>query len=71
VAAVRGEGVLLPFEEIRGVARRIAMTLVAEVQRQGVADLPSTEGIEQRGDAKMWTPPYAQLRRRVGKRGCY
>ena len=47
------------------------MTLVAEVQRQGVADLPSAAVIEQRGDAKMWTPPYAQLRRRVGMRGCY
>jgi hypothetical protein len=71
VATVRGEGVLLPFEEIRGVARRIALTLVAEVQRQGVGRSPLDGRRSTAGDAKMWTPPYAPLRRRVGKRGCY
>jgi malate dehydrogenase (oxaloacetate-decarboxylating) len=60
------QGALLPpLEDVRGVSRWIALAVAAEAQRQGVAEPTSAEVLERLVDAKMWTPHYAQLRRRA------
>jgi malate dehydrogenase (oxaloacetate-decarboxylating) len=56
---------LPPLEEIRAVARRIALAVAAEAQRQGLAErLPPGE-CERRVDACRWEPRYQALRRRL------
>jgi malate dehydrogenase (oxaloacetate-decarboxylating) len=55
---------LLPsIEDVRAVARRVALAVAAEAQRAGVADATSAEELARRVDAAMWQPRYARVRR--------
>lgn len=53
---------LPPLEEIRSVARHIAVAVATEAQNAGVAERTSPEELNRRIDAKMWTPHYPRLR---------
>jgi malate dehydrogenase (oxaloacetate-decarboxylating) len=53
-----------PLEQVRLVARQIALAVGAEAQRAGLAEPTSPEELARRVDATMWTPRYAQLRRK-------
>ena len=51
---------LLPaLDNIRDVARHIAIAVAAEAQSQGLAEKTSPEELEQRVDQTMWLPAYA------------
>ncbi len=57
---------LPPLTEIRTVSRRIALAVAAEAQRAGLAAPTAREELERLVDAKMWTPRYPRLVRKVG-----
>jgi malate dehydrogenase (oxaloacetate-decarboxylating) len=54
---------LPPLEDIRRVARHIAVAVAGEAQRNGVAEPASAGELERQVDAKVWTPQYPRLRR--------
>lgn len=55
---------LLPrLEDIRSIARHIAIAVGLESQNQGVAPVTTREELEQRVDQTTWTPQYMALNR--------
>jgi malate dehydrogenase (oxaloacetate-decarboxylating) len=55
---------LLPrLEDIRSIARHIAIAVGLEAQNQGVAPVTTREELEQRIDQTTWTPQYMALNR--------
>jgi malate dehydrogenase (oxaloacetate-decarboxylating) len=55
---------LLPsVEDVRAVARHVALAVAAEAQRAGVADTTSADELARRIDATIWQPRYARVRR--------
>jgi malate dehydrogenase (oxaloacetate-decarboxylating) len=58
------QAALLPsVEDVRAVARHVALAVAAEAQRAGVADATSAEELARRVDSAMWQPRYAHVRR--------
>jgi malate dehydrogenase (oxaloacetate-decarboxylating) len=54
---------LPPPEGLRAVARRVALAVGAEAQRQGVAAAMAPQEWERRLDGRRWEPRYRPLRR--------
>ena len=52
---------LPPLEDLRKLARHIAIAVAKKAQGQGLADKTSPEEIERRVDEKMWQPSYPTL----------
>ena len=52
---------LPPLEDLRKLARHIAIAVAKKAQEQGLADKTSPEDIERRVDEKMWQPSYPTL----------
>jgi malate dehydrogenase (oxaloacetate-decarboxylating) len=48
------------LEGVRKVSRRVALAVAGEALRLGLTDASSSDVLEQRVDAKMWTPRYAR-----------
>ena len=56
---------LLPrLEDIRKIARHIAVAVALEAQAGGVAEKTTRDELEKRIDATIWTPKYPKLKRR-------
>ncbi len=56
---------LLPsLKQVRAVSRHVALAVAEEAMRCGVAATLSRSQLEQRIDAKMWTPKYLPYRRK-------
>jgi malate dehydrogenase (oxaloacetate-decarboxylating) len=61
------QAALLPsFKEIRTVARRIALAVAAEAQRQGLAPPTTPEERERLIDTRRWQAEYRPMKRRMG-----
>jgi malate dehydrogenase (oxaloacetate-decarboxylating) len=52
-----------PLREVRDVAKRVAVAVAVQAQRDGVADALSEDELTRRIDAVMWTPEYLPYRR--------
>jgi malate dehydrogenase (oxaloacetate-decarboxylating) len=52
-----------PLREVREVAKRVAVAVAVQAQRDGVADEISDDELVRRIDATMWTPEYLPYRR--------
>ena len=52
-----------PLHEVREVAKRVAMAVAAQAQRDGVAGTLSDAELQRRIDATMWRPEYLPYRR--------
>ena len=52
-----------PLREVRDVARRVAVAVAVQAQRDGVADELPDDELMRRIDATMWTPEYLPYRR--------
>jgi malate dehydrogenase (oxaloacetate-decarboxylating) len=52
-----------PLREVRDVAKRVAVAVAVQAQRDGVADALSDDELVRRIDATMWTPEYLPYRR--------
>jgi malate dehydrogenase (oxaloacetate-decarboxylating) len=52
-----------PLREVRDVAKRVAVAVAVQAQRDGVAETLSDEELMSRIDATMWTPDYLPYRR--------
>ena len=52
-----------PLREVRDVAKRVAVAVAVQAQRDGVADELSDDELVRRIDATMWTPDYLPYRR--------
>jgi len=52
-----------PLREVRDVAKRVAVAVAVQAQRDGVADALSDDELARRIDATMWTPEYLPYRR--------
>jgi malate dehydrogenase (oxaloacetate-decarboxylating) len=53
-----------PLEQVRQVARQVALAVGAEAQRAGLAEATAPDELERRVDATMWSPRYVRLRRK-------
>jgi malate dehydrogenase (oxaloacetate-decarboxylating) len=51
-----------PLREVRDVAKRVAVAVAVQAQRDGVADALSEDELMRRIDATMWTPDYLPYR---------
>jgi malate dehydrogenase (oxaloacetate-decarboxylating) len=66
LAPVRGDPSLAlvpPLREVRDVAKRVAVAVAVQAQRDGVADALADDELARRIDATMWTPEYLPYRR--------
>jgi malate dehydrogenase (oxaloacetate-decarboxylating) len=52
-----------PLREVREVAKRVAVAVAVQAQRDGVADALADDELARRIDATMWTPEYLPYRR--------
>jgi malate dehydrogenase (oxaloacetate-decarboxylating) len=52
-----------PLREVRDVAKRVAVAVAVQAQRDGVADAVSDDELQRRIDATMWSPEYLPYRR--------
>jgi malate dehydrogenase (oxaloacetate-decarboxylating) len=52
-----------PLREVREVAKRVAVSVAVQAQRDGVADPLPDDELTRRIDATMWTPEYLPYRR--------
>jgi len=52
-----------PLPEVRDVAKRVAVAVAVQAQRDGVADELPDDELLRRIDATMWTPEYLPYRR--------
>jgi malate dehydrogenase (oxaloacetate-decarboxylating) len=52
-----------PLREVREVAKRVAVAVAVQAQRDGVADPLPDDELTRRIDATMWTPEYLPYRR--------
>jgi malate dehydrogenase (oxaloacetate-decarboxylating) len=52
-----------PLHEVRDVAKRVAVAVAVQAQRDGVADALSADELARRIEATMWTPEYLPYRR--------
>jgi malate dehydrogenase (oxaloacetate-decarboxylating) len=52
-----------PLREVRDVAKRVAVAVAVQAQRDGVADALPDDDLLRRIDATMWTPDYLPYRR--------
>ena len=52
-----------PLREVREVAKRVAVAVAVQAQRDGVADALSDDELARKIDATMWTPEYLPYRR--------
>jgi malate dehydrogenase (oxaloacetate-decarboxylating) len=60
---VPGDSLYPPLEQVRDVARDVALVVAAEAQRGGLADPISREELAARVDATMWQPEYVPYKR--------
>jgi malate dehydrogenase (oxaloacetate-decarboxylating) len=54
---------LPPLSEVREVAKRVAVAVATQAQRDGLADALPQDELRQRIEATMWTPDYLPYRR--------
>lgn len=54
-----------PLEQVREISREVAIAVALEAQQAGLADETSADELERRIEAKVWTPHYPNLKRRV------
>jgi malate dehydrogenase (oxaloacetate-decarboxylating) len=54
------------IEDVREVARRVALAVGKSAQQAGVAEQTSEEELERRIKTTMWTPQYPPLKRKGG-----
>jgi malate dehydrogenase (oxaloacetate-decarboxylating) len=52
-----------PLREVRDVAKRVAVAVAVQAQRDGVADAVSDDELQRRIGATMWSPEYLPYRR--------
>jgi malate dehydrogenase (oxaloacetate-decarboxylating) len=52
-----------PLREVRDVAKRVAVAVAIQAQRDDVADALADDELQRRIDATMWTPEYLPYRR--------
>ena len=52
-----------PLSEVREVAKRVAVAVAMQAQRDGLADALPEDELLRRIDATMWTPDYLPYRR--------
>lgn len=52
-----------PLQEVREVAKRVAVAVAVQAQRDGVADVLSDDELARNIDATMWKPEYLPYRR--------
>ena len=57
------QALLPPLSEVRDVAKRVAVAVALQAQRDGLADAMSQDELLRRIDATMWTPDYLPYRR--------
>ena len=57
------QALLPPLSEVRVVAKRVAVAVAMQAQRDGLADTMSHDELLRRIDATMWTPDYLPYRR--------
>ena len=57
------QALLPPLSEVRDVAKRVAVAVAMQAQRDGLADAMSQDELLRRIDATMWTPDYLPYRR--------
>jgi malate dehydrogenase (oxaloacetate-decarboxylating) len=53
-----------PMDQVRRVARQVALAVGAEAQRAGMAEVTAPEELERRVEATMWSPHYMRLKRK-------
>ena len=59
-------GLLLPpLSESRAVSRAIALAVAGAAQSEGLTEPRTPEEIERRVDARMWTPRYLPMKRKL------
>ena len=54
---------LPPLSEVREVAKRVAVAVAMQAQRDGLADAPPHDELLHRIETTMWTPDYLPYRR--------
>jgi malate dehydrogenase (oxaloacetate-decarboxylating) len=54
---------LPPLSEVREVAKRVALAVATQAQRDGLADALPPDELQRRIEATMWTPDYLPYRR--------
>src|SRR5688572_10909886 len=54
---------LPPLSEVREVAKRVALAVAVQAQRDGLADALPQDELQRRIEATMWTPDYLPYRR--------
>jgi malate dehydrogenase (oxaloacetate-decarboxylating) len=57
------QALLPPLSEVRDVAKRVAVAVALQAQRDGLAEAMSQDELLRRIDATMWTPNYLPYRR--------
>ena len=57
------QALLPPLSEVREVAKRVAVAVAMQAQRDGLADALSQDELLRRIEATMWTPDYLPYRR--------
>jgi malate dehydrogenase (oxaloacetate-decarboxylating) len=58
-----GDSLYPPLEQVRDVARDVALVVAAEAQRAGLAERTSEEELRARVDATVWEPAYVPYER--------
>ena len=54
---------LPPLSEVRDVAKRVAVAVALQAQRQGLAEALPQDELQRRIESTMWTPDYLPYRR--------
>jgi malate dehydrogenase (oxaloacetate-decarboxylating) len=58
-----GDALYPPLEQVRDVARDVALAVGMEAQRAGLGDQTGREELSARIDARIWEPRYVPYRR--------